>query len=77
MLKAIEISRPLKVGRIVLDDAEPLTDKIIFLTDNYLIVADGENDDHPTWYNKNIIARLEGVEVIERPYMMQEVKICR
>jgi len=37
----------------------------VYLADNFLIVAQDENDTSPTWYNIDTVERLEGVAEIK------------
>ena len=45
------------------DNNKPLKDRIIFVSDRFLIVAQSENDTAPTWYNFDGIDRIEGAEI--------------
>lgn len=59
------ITGALKAWRIYLKGNDtPLTDKVIFLTDHFLIVGEDKNDHAPTWYNIDQVTKIEGVEPI-------------
>lgn len=40
---------------------EPIKDCAVFFLDNFVIVATDQNETAPTWYNINIVEKLEGV----------------
>ena len=42
-------------------EPEPIRDCAIYFLDNFVIVATDQNDTTPTWYNINLIEKLEGV----------------
>ena len=62
-MKLINTSRPFKVAAVVLRSGEILADKIIMLSDNFIVVFTGEDDSAPTWYNITEVLRLDRVEV--------------
>ena len=62
------LSKPLKARAIYINGSDtPLTDKVIFLTDHFLIIGEHENDTAPTWLNIDQVTRVEGVEAIAPP----------
>lgn len=58
--------RPLKVRAIYFRGSQkPLTNRVMWLAGNFLVVAKDKDDTAPTWYNVAKIDRLEGVEEME------------
>lgn len=49
------------------DDKEPLQNCCIYLVDHFAIVGTHENDNEPTWYNVDLIDRIENVKPYEEP----------
>lgn len=37
---------------------------LVWIAGNFVVIARDESDNAPTWYNTNIIERMEGVEQI-------------
>lgn len=63
MVKTIVPSRFFNIKSIYIKgNNEPLCNKLICFTDNFVIVSDGVRDDSPTWYNRDQIEKMEGVE---------------
>lgn len=73
MQQRINVNKPVKIKAIFLKGSnKPLRDRIAWIAVNFLVVAQDENDQAPTWYNVDQISRLEGVEIIpEQPKKMQ------
>ena len=70
-MQRISIDKPLRVKAIYLKgNTEPLQDKLVWIAYNFLVVAQGENDTAPTWYNVDNVDRLEGVEELPAPRKM-------
>ena len=63
MQQRANINKPLRVKAIYLKgNNKPLLDRIVWIYYNFLVVAENENDSSPTWYNIDMIDRLESVE---------------
>lgn len=63
MQQRANINKPLRAKAIYLKgNDKPLLDKIVWIYYNFLVVAENENDFSPTWYNIDMIDRLESVE---------------
>lgn len=43
------------------NEPEPLKNRVVFIMDHFVIVARDQNDTAPTWYNVEMIEKLEGV----------------
>lgn len=54
---------------------EPLQNKVVYILDNFLIVAADEEDTAPTWYNVDRVDRLEGVEAPAKDGNKQALRI--
>lgn len=64
-MQRLNITVPLRASAIFFKDQEaPLLDRIIYAAGDFLVVAEDENDTAPTWYNVDLIARLEGVTIL-------------
>lgn len=73
-MNKFSINRVLRVAAIYFKDSkEPLRDRIIYVAGNFLVVAQGEDDIFPTWYNVDLIDRLEGVEMKPEPPRKQRI----
>lgn len=67
---------PFKCAAVYLKDSkEPLQNKIVYIMDNFLIVAADEEDTAPTWYNMDRVDRLEGVEAPAKDGNKQALRI--
>ena len=56
------INKPLQVEAIYIKgEPEPLKNRVVFIMDHFVIVARDQNDTAPTWYNVEMIEKLEGV----------------
>ncbi len=65
-MQRVNTNRPLKAAAIFLKgNKEPLTDKDIFITERFLVVASEWEDEAPVWYNLDNVDRLEGVTIPE------------
>ena len=64
-MQKLNTCKPLKAGAIYIKgQRKPLTDRIIFVAGSFIIVANDTEDAAPTWYNTDIIERLEGVQAM-------------
>lgn len=45
-------------------DATPMKNRLIWITDRFLITAKNKNDVHPVWYNIDAIDRMVSVEIL-------------
>lgn len=57
----------IKVDTITFKDATALHNKMVYITDRFIIVADSETDTAPTWYNIDLIDRMDGVTSEKTP----------
>ena len=74
-MEKLNIYRPLRAQAIYLKgNSKPLRDRIIFVSSNFLIVGKDINDTAPTWYNIDLVNRLEGVEPIDGPRHNQQIR---
>ncbi len=66
MKPSTNINKPLRAKSIYFKDGnnKPLRDRLVWITSAFLVVAQDENDTAPTWYNVDMVERLEGVEEI-------------
>lgn len=65
MVKALPKTSALKVQTITFTDStglEPKHNVLVWLKDNFVVVALDESDSSPTWYNVAVIFSLRGVE---------------
>lgn len=60
-MKKIRTDIPLHVGKIVLKNLREIDDRIVFITDRFLIVAKYSNEGPVTFYNLDSVDRLIGV----------------
>ena len=59
----VDLNKPLQVDLIYIKGRpDPIQNRVVFMLDNFIIVADNMNDTAPTWYNVNLIERLVGVK---------------
>ncbi len=64
MKNAYLMNKPLRAKAVFFKGkGSPLRDRLIVITEKFLIVANGEEDDAPTWYAIDKIDRLEGVQL--------------
>ena len=67
---------PFKCKAVYLKDSkEPLQNKIVFILDNFVIVAADEKDTAPTWYNVDKVDRLEGMEILAKAGNKQTMRV--
>ena len=65
-MKRLDINKPLKVHELFLKGhKKPISDCVVFIAGNFLVVGVDEEDTAPTWYNVDLIDRLVGVEEIK------------
>ena len=65
MVKALPKTSALKVQTVTFTDStgiEPMHDVLVWLKDNFVVVALDESDSSPTWYNAAAIFSMRGVE---------------
>lgn len=56
------MNKPLKVKKAYIKgQTDPIRDCVVFILDNFVIIARNQNDNNPTWYNVNLIEKLEDV----------------
>ena len=68
--------QPLKCAAVYLKDSkEPLQNKLVYILDNFVIVADNEEDTAPTWYNVDKVDRLEGMEAPAKAGNKQTMRV--
>lgn len=61
------VNTPLKVECIYFkDNAEPLKNKTVWPLEGFLLVAN-DTSELPTWYNIDLIERMEGVTADKKP----------
>ena len=64
MLK-LNTNQPLLAKFIYLKgDEAPMKNRLIWITDRFIITAKNQNDICPTWYNIDMIDRMLGVEAL-------------
>lgn len=57
------LNKPLKAKAVyILNNPEPLEDRVVWFFNGYVIVGLNDTDTAPTWYNQSIVMKLEGVE---------------
>jgi len=67
----LSFSKPLKVARLYLwESGVPETNKIVWINDHFLVMADDKKDSPRTWYAIDKVRLMEGVEPYERIYEM-------
>lgn len=67
-MQRLSMNKPMKAAAIYFKGKSmPLRDRLIWVSGNFLIVAQDEEDVKPTWYNIDRIDKLEGVEVEAEP----------
>lgn len=63
MAEQLITNKPLKAKAVyILNNPEPLEDRVIWFFNGYVIVGLNDADTAPTWYNQSIVMKLEGVE---------------
>ena len=56
-------NKPLRARAVhILNNPEPLEDRVIWFFGDFVIVGLNDMDSAPTWYNQSIVMKLEGVE---------------
>ncbi len=64
-MRRISMDQPLKAKAIYFKGKQqPLRDRVIWISGNFMLVAKDIEDTAPIWYNVDRVDRLEGVEVI-------------
>lgn len=64
----IDFNKPSRAKAVYFNDERPpVYDCLIFITDNFLILAEDENETRPNWHNINTIDRIEGVKADFKP----------
>ena len=53
------------VQTIYIKDREPLQDKYIFFSGNFIVVADDMDTSAPSWINSNLVEEMEKVEPVK------------
>lgn len=57
------LNKPLKAKAVhILNNPEPLEDRVVWFFGDFVIVGLNDTDAAPTWYNQSIVMKLEGVE---------------
>ena len=75
-MQRLNINMPLRASAIYFKDQEaPLPERIIYVAGNFLVVAEDENDTAPTWYNVDLIARLEGVTMLGNRNLQKSIML--
>ena len=68
MTEKLITNTPLRARAVyIANTPEPLKDRVIWIAGGFVVIAKDENDTAPTWYNSNLIARIEGVELLREP----------
>lgn len=63
MVEKLILNKPLKAKAVhILNNPEPLEDRVIWIAGSFVVVGKDENDSAPTWYNQSVVMKLEGVE---------------
>lgn len=63
MAEQLITNKPLKAKAVhILNNPEPLEDRVIWFFGDFVIVGLNDMDSAPTWYNQSIVMKLEGVE---------------
>lgn len=58
----VDLNKPLQVGAVYIKGKpDPIQNCVVFVLDHFVIIARNMNDTAPTWYNVNLIEKLEGV----------------
>ena len=58
-----DLNKPLQVDTVYIKGRpDPIRNCIVFMLNNFVIIAKDPGDTRPTWYNVNLIEKLEGVQ---------------
>lgn len=64
-MEKLVTNKPLRAAAIYFKGIpQPLNNRIVWAAGNFLVVAKDESDIAPTWYNVDMIDRMEGVEQV-------------
>lgn len=63
-MNRLRFNNPVRCQSVCLKDGSKLNDCLVYILDFFVIVAIEGQEDAPTWYNADLIERLEGVQSI-------------
>lgn len=68
MTEKLITNKPLRARAVhILNNPEPLEDRVIWFFGDFVIVGLNDMDTAPTWYNTSVVMKLEGVEPLREP----------